>query len=111
MARQTAVVGLSDASRITAAYTHTCALRATGAVSCWGANGLGQLGYDMLPDARSPVAVAGLLDATQIAAFFQQTCARRATGGVVCWGNNADGQLGDGTTTHRWTPVPVRTLP
>lgn len=38
---------------------------------------------------------------------FVHTCAIRVDGAPWCWGLNVLGQVGDGTTTDRWTPVPV----
>jgi alpha-tubulin suppressor-like RCC1 family protein len=56
----TYVSGLSDATRITTGLSHTCALRATGAIVCWGSNTSGQLGDGTTTRANAPVAVAGL---------------------------------------------------
>jgi len=56
-----AVSGVSNAVEIGAAQNHTCAIRATGQILCWGSNSDGQLG-DSLPAIRSagPVMVLGL---------------------------------------------------
>jgi alpha-tubulin suppressor-like RCC1 family protein len=57
------------------------------------------------------VEVSGLAsDVTALAASELHTCALTVGRGVLCWGSNEDGQLGDGTTTDRWTPVPVSGL-
>jgi alpha-tubulin suppressor-like RCC1 family protein len=90
---------------------HTCALDASGAASCWGANELGQLGATgpngcgSAPCSTTPVAVTGGVTFTTLALGNSHTCGMVADGHVVCWGNNAQGQLGDGTTTSSTAPV------
>lgn len=75
---------------------HTCALRKSGTVLCWGRNDYGQLGNGGQRDSARLVKVEGLVDATAIATGHDFGCALRRGGSVVCWGNNFDGQLGDG---------------
>ncbi|MCL4186307.1 MAG: hypothetical protein KJZ85_01770 [Rhodobacteraceae bacterium] len=87
---------------------HSCALRSSGRVACWGYNLVGQLGDGTNTSRLTPVEVLGLTDATQVTtSLFRHTCALRADGRVLCWGENGDGQLGDGTTVDRWAPVEV----
>ena len=108
----TAVTGLSsDVTAITAGTEHTCALLATGALTCWGNNASGQLGDNSTTDQLTPTPVNGLSsDVTAISAGHHHTCALLATGAVHCWGYNAYGQLGDNTTANRLTPTPVTGL-
>jgi alpha-tubulin suppressor-like RCC1 family protein len=103
--------GSVTARDIAAGRNHTCAVRADGAVRCWGSNGSGQLGDGTTTTRLSPVAVLGLTDpVVAIAAGEAHTCALVASGTVRCWGDNSVGQLGDGTTTNRLTPVTVSGL-
>jgi alpha-tubulin suppressor-like RCC1 family protein len=75
---------------------HTCILRESGKVACWGRNDQGQLGDGSTTDRSSPVAVANVQDIVELALGDSHTCARRRSGSVLCWGSNARGQLGDG---------------
>lgn len=75
---------------------HTCALRKSGDVLCWGRNAYGQLGNGNREDSARMVKAAGIVDAKQIIVGKDFSCALRKAGSVVCWGNNEDGQLGDG---------------
>ncbi|MCA9704407.1 MAG: DUF4215 domain-containing protein [Myxococcales bacterium] len=95
------VMGLADATDIALGEQHACALRATGVVSCWGDDAVGQLGDDdgNTADSPVPVDVMGLPPGvTQIAVGQDHACAL-AAGEVYCWGEGQYGNLGQGTET------------
>ena len=81
---------------------HACALAASGEVSCWGNNDVGQLGYghtDPIGDdesvgAHGAVAVGGPV--ASLAAGAEHTCAIMETGTIRCWGYGGDLALGNG---------------
>jgi alpha-tubulin suppressor-like RCC1 family protein/subtilisin family serine protease len=98
------------ATAVSAGGNHSCALRRSGRVVCWGANDHGQLGDASTLERLAPVAVQGVSDATAISAGEEHTCAIVRGGQVFCWGSNGSGRLGDGTTTDRLTAVPVQDL-
>ncbi len=84
--------------RVTAVATgdaHTCALRTTGAVSCWGDNVNGQLGNGTFTNSNVAGAVVNLSGATSVVAGSGFTCANRSSGVPACWGENLYGQLGN----------------
>jgi alpha-tubulin suppressor-like RCC1 family protein len=86
---------------------HSCAVRDTGRVFCWGYNWAGQLGDGTTESRLVPVRVLVVTNAAGVATGGNHSCAFRPNGRAWCWGYNLFGQLGDGTTTNRATPVPV----
>ena len=63
---------------------HTCALRVSGAVQCWGDNTRGQLGNDSTTLSIVPVKVSGISTATAVAAGGgSQLCAARQRRGAM----------------------------
>lgn len=94
--------------RVSAGFSHTCAVRASGGVVCWGRNSDGQLGDGTTNDARTPT-VTGLAaaDAIDVEAGTGVSCAVHLGGAIECWGKNARGQLGDGMTNDRHSPGAV----
>ncbi|MCC7535493.1 MAG: hypothetical protein IT379_04745 [Deltaproteobacteria bacterium] len=82
---------------VEAGATHTCVLRESGGLACWGSNGRGELGLGATGTmAREPLGVAAVTDALDLCAGTAFTCAVLRGGGVDCWGANDSGQLGDG---------------
>lgn len=86
---------------------HTCAVAASGDVTCWGANASGQLGDGSFQDARAPVGVMGVGGAAEVRAGAAHTCVRLRSNTVTCWGDNRRHQLADGTLDPSPRPKPV----
>ncbi len=105
-----AAVGTAGpATSVAAGAVFSCALLATGSVTCWGANESGQLGTGSgMARVLSPGAPVALgAKATAIAAGAAHACALLATGSVYCWGANENGQLGAGDFAARSKPTLV----
>lgn len=100
------VMGLTDAVQVSAGHLHTCAVRRTHEVVCWGAPGMGRLGIAAGAPVSTPQPVPGLMDVIRVSAGLQHTCAVLASGKVKCWGGNASGQLGN-TSVAMETSTPV----
>ena len=90
---------------IAAGAQHTCAVRSTGAVLCWGQNGSGQLGEGSMSSLAEPVPVTGLDTGAAVSAGTTFTCARTSDGAVFCWGDDHDGELGTGRGVTESRPV------
>jgi alpha-tubulin suppressor-like RCC1 family protein len=108
----TPVVGLgTDTVQISAGFNHTCALKKSGSMLCWGENTNGQIGNGVTAISQvTPTSVIGLggTDTVQISAGVRYTCALKSNGSVLCWGFNLSGQLGNsGALLSQVTPVPV----
>jgi len=94
----------TDWTGVTAGGGHTCGIRASQTLWCWGSNKYGQLG----------VRTRGLLVLrplrvgndtwSSVSAGLVHTCGTQTDGTAWCWGNNEFGQLGDGTTKDSNTP-------
>ena len=98
----------NDVIAISAGRAHTCAVRATGQILCWGDNFGWQLGDGTRQPRLRPTAVNALGGkAKQVSAGSYHTCALLDQGNVQCWGINARGELGDGTRIDRPTPSEV----
>ena len=103
------VVGVTNAVAVDGATngSHSCALRADGTVSCWGANQSGQLGNGTTNSSTVPVGVVGVTNAVAVAVGGQYSCALHADGTVSCWGANDSGQFGAPGPPSSAVPVAV----
>ena len=89
-------IGVSD--------SHSCVVRSSGQLVCWGKNTDGQIGDQTTINRLSPVTADGVpLGMVAVAPGASHTCALDSLGKVWCWGGNAYGQLGDGSVTGRVT--------
>ena len=104
----------NNTDKISLGKKHTCAIKNTGHVFCWGLNYYnGTLPLQTLNDARtdySPILIQELSNITDISLGDSHTCATYFTGSVFCWGENNRGQLGIGSITNENIPKFVRSL-
>jgi alpha-tubulin suppressor-like RCC1 family protein len=106
-----AITVLSDIVAVSAGQSHSCALKVSGSVACWGSNTNGQLGNGGTSTAvLSPADVPDLANAVGISAGESHSCALQTNGSVACWGLNRYGQLGDGSTENKYAPVAMTGL-
>ncbi|MFZ9595765.1 MAG: RCC1 domain-containing protein, partial [Bdellovibrionia bacterium] len=93
---------------VVAGASHSCGIRSSGPIECWGDNTYGQLGMgSSTPFQISPVQVNSTTPYIALAAGSSHSCGITISGSIECWGRNRTGQLGDGTTTQRNSPVQV----
>jgi alpha-tubulin suppressor-like RCC1 family protein len=90
---------------VAAGAQHTCAVRGTGQVLCWGQNGSGQLGEGSMSSLGEPVPVTGLDTGLAVAAGTTFSCATTMDGAVFCWGDDHDGELGTGRDVVQPQPI------
>lgn len=91
------VAGLENVTAVTVGSAYACALKSSGSVACWGANGSGQLGTGpagFADERAAPLEVPGITGAVAIAAGVYHSCAITTGARVSCWGDNRFGQLG-----------------
>jgi alpha-tubulin suppressor-like RCC1 family protein len=103
-----AVIGQHRFLEVVAGGSHTCGVTTANRGFCWGVNNAGQLGdgtTEILTAEPSPVAGGRAFRQARAGAFH--SCGVTTANRAFCWGSNFNGALGDGTTTDRFTPVPV----
>ena len=88
----------ADWVQISSGFYHTCGIRDTGRLYCWGQGHRGQLGNGGTANAVAvPTEVAGTAtDWKSVSAGSSWTCAIKTNGTLWCWGRDDFGQLGNG---------------
>ena len=98
------VVGVTNATEISAGSATFCVRRSNSTVACWGNNQGKQIVDDGdISSIPTPTPVANLVGVAHVAVGGLHACVVSASGAPRCWGFNASGQLGGGNTT--WTPA------
>jgi len=94
-------------SEIAAGAAHTCGIKFSGELYCWGRGTEGQLGIGNDDGAPAPTLVKGPTRWLSVAIGLEHTCAADLEHQVYCWGRNASGQLGVGDVRGREEPTQV----
>jgi alpha-tubulin suppressor-like RCC1 family protein len=110
---------VSDATALGAGQILSCAIRANGALWCWGENGAcadgGQVGDGTTNDRTTATRVlredgTPFTNVAQVESDICRTCARDTAGGVWCWGSKESGAIGDGGVASHAKAVPVTAM-
>jgi len=94
---------LQQFSAISAGERHTCAMKNSGAIYCWGGSWHGQAGpangtCSSQPCVTVPTYITSAGMSGQMDAGYDHTCMIDGTmGQATCWGDNGHGELGVGT--------------
>lgn len=87
----------ADWAQLSSGYYHTCGVRSTGRLYCWGQGNRGQLGTGGNGNTAVPTEVSGAAtDWRSVSAGSAWTCAIKTNGTLWCWGRDDYGQLGNG---------------
>jgi len=98
---------------VSVGVSHTCAVRSSGAVVCWGDNSFGQIGVATTVTSSNVPVDVGLAGMRSVSAGGRHSCAVSASSGdVYCWGDDSLGALGSaGGDTTGTAPAPVDRTP
>lgn len=110
LSRPQRVQRVEDATALALGDEHSCALRRTGAVACWGRNQRGQLGAGVESDWSTRVPARDLQSVVALAAGPRHTCAALSSGAIRCWGENRSGALGQPGAEVSRVPIEVPAL-
>jgi alpha-tubulin suppressor-like RCC1 family protein len=98
---------VSDAVDLALGRDHSCMVRASGAVSCWGDGQCGRLGSGRGGNTSLPLRTQGVSGALRVGAGDWTSCAVLDGGSVACWGIREDQNPADGCGAPRLTAEPV----
>src|SRR5262249_31903542 len=101
------VKDLNDAVSLAAAEELSCAARASGGVSCWGAASRGRLGNGAISDYPTPQPVKGVAGVTALALGDRLSCAVDASKQLQGWGVPG---YSDEEEKRGFSPTPVSGL-
>ena len=98
----------SDWKSVSAGGAHTCAIRGSGLLRCWGSDASGQAGNGSLGSPTTPDPVdSSATNWRSVSAGSTHTCGILGTGLAACWGSDSRGQLGNGGDGSRLSPSKV----
>jgi alpha-tubulin suppressor-like RCC1 family protein len=92
-----------NVTKVVAGSLHTCAIKASGQLYCWG----NIYGEQSVTNSTRPLAITGGLSFTGVSGIWDHNCGVTQGGGAYCWGTNTIGRLGDGTLTNHSAPTAV----
>jgi len=98
---------LPDTPVISGNWGHTCIVRRSGTLYCWGYGRGGALGNNSTADQVEPVQVGEPAIWRTVSAGTSHTCAIRLDGSLWCWGSNMVGQVGASTDGLHLVPTRV----
>ena len=103
---------LFDIVQVSSARVHTCALKESGEVLCWGRGSGGRLGLGTEVDQMEAHFVkmedgSSISNISQISSGWNHTCALNSDGKAFCWGYGRNGRLGSGSKSNELAAVAV----
>lgn len=106
----TQVGALTDWISVGTGRKHGLAVRSSGSIWSWGANGAGQLGQNDRVYRSSPTQIGVLTNWLSVACGNYHSLAIKTDGTLWAWGRNSDGMLGVNDIVYRSSPVQVGSL-
>jgi alpha-tubulin suppressor-like RCC1 family protein len=79
-------------------WEHTCGVKESGLLLCWGNNLQQQLGDGTSTDRHNPTIIGAASDWAVVSCGHAHSCAMKTNNRIYCWGYNGAGQLGLDTT-------------
>lgn len=101
----TTVDSSTDWASIAAGAYHTCGIKVSRELRCWGRGDAGQLGLGVVDVQPMPQTVSPPDDWDELALGGAHSCGIDAGGQLYCWGENSLGQLGVGDMRSREEPA------